>query len=207
MKPIDLSKIEYSIITPDTSPEADKPYKIYMGPGPWGNHFRNNMEIYNALERYSGCHVSFHCEDPIALEQYRGKPTHEQRRPPTCEVEAVEFALNLITKFGIFGRICNISTFDSAELVRKYSKALVMAEVMSEHLMYNLNNSQEIVFPPLRSSYDSQKLCVYFKNYRGFPDCITHITPAFIKWAKVNLPEDVMDQVLNKNPLRFTSRW
>lgn len=207
MKPVDLAKIEYTIITPDSSPSGNKPYKIYMGPGPWGNHFRSNMEIYNALEKYAGKSVTFHCEDPIALEQYRGKQTHEQRRPPTCEVEAVEFALNLITKFGISGRVCNVSTFDSAELIRKYTKASVMAEVMSEHLMHNLNTSSEVVFPPLRSAYDNQKLCGYLKSYRGFPDCVTHITPAFLKWAKSNLSEEVIGQVLISNPARFAGRW
>ena len=57
----------------------------------------------------AAANVSFHCEDPVLLEQHRGEPTHERRRPPACEISATQFALADDRKVRTDGANCAIT--------------------------------------------------------------------------------------------------
>ena len=70
------------------------------------------------IARYRGCNVSFHCEDPILLEQHKGEALHERRRPAAAEVSATEFALQLIERYELVGKLCHFSTRDGLEKIR-----------------------------------------------------------------------------------------
>src|SRR5579885_30739 len=83
----------YAGIGPNTRPLSFAvPYKVYMGPSVGDLFFTTLEQLDRTLAQYRGANVSFHCEDPVLLEQHRGEPTHERRRPPVCEISATQFA-------------------------------------------------------------------------------------------------------------------
>ena len=59
--------------------------------------------------RYQGQAVSFHCEDPILLQKHQHAATHEERRPAECELSATRFALAMIEKYRLTGKLCHYS--------------------------------------------------------------------------------------------------
>src|SRR5262245_20140375 len=84
----------YAGVGPGTRPLTRVvPYKAYMGPSVGHLFFTSLEQLDQTLAAYHGQAVSFHCEDPVLLERHRGAPTHEQRRPPECELSATRFAL------------------------------------------------------------------------------------------------------------------
>src|SRR5271165_2445224 len=73
----------YAGIGPGTQPLTRKvPYKAYMGPSVGDLFFSTLEELDRTLSFYTGQAVSFHCEDPILLEENKHAATHEWRRPP-----------------------------------------------------------------------------------------------------------------------------
>ena len=73
----------YAGIGPNTNPLARHvPYKAFMGPSVGDLFFASQAQLEDAIAKYRGRNVSFHCEDPAILEASKGAPTHEQRRPP-----------------------------------------------------------------------------------------------------------------------------
>ena len=130
----------YGGVGPGTRPLSRKvPYKAYMGPSVGELYFRNLEDLDRTLGAYVGQAVSFHCEDPILLEQHRGAPTHEARRPPECELSATRFALAMIEKYRLTGKLCHYSVGEGLPLIRaaKAKGVPVSAEVTPHHVFFD----------------------------------------------------------------------
>ena len=109
----------YAGIGPETRPLSfPVPYKVYMGHSVGDLFFTTLEQLDRALARYQGCNVSFHCEDPLLLEEHKGAPTHEHRRPAECEVSATRFALAMIEKHQLRGKLCHYSVGEGLPLIK-----------------------------------------------------------------------------------------
>lgn len=157
----------YAGIGPDTEPFSNKvPYKAFMGPSIGDLYFENNQQLDQTLNRYKGCSVSFHCEDPELLQKYSSQSTHETRRPRECEIEAVKVALDLIQKHQLTGKICHVSTLEALDIIRKAKEdgVNVFAEVTPHHLFFNEsmlnreNHKSLQMNPPIRTNKDCLEL-------------------------------------------------
>jgi dihydroorotase len=157
----------YAGIGPGTRPLSFAvPYKVYMGPSVGDLFFTTLEELDQTLSRYRGCNVSFHCEDPVLLSAHRDEPTHERRRPPACEISATRFALTMIEKYDLTGKLCHYSVGEGLPLIREArSKGLkVTCEVTPHHLFFDEtgitdeNRGQMQMNPPLRRPSDRRAL-------------------------------------------------
>jgi dihydroorotase len=153
----------YAGIGPGTRPlERHVPYKAYMGPSVGSLFFRNLAELEETLAPYLGRSVSFHCEDPELLDRHQSAATHEDRRPPECEVSATRFAIAMIEKYGLAGKLCHYSVAEGLPLIRQArARGLtVTAEVTPHHVFFDASaltdtNRQAMQMnPPLRSAAD-----------------------------------------------------
>ncbi len=153
----------YAGIGPGTKPlQRVVPYKAYMGPSVGHLFFRTLDELDRTLAHYTGQAVSFHCEDPELLEKHLGAATHEARRPPECELSATRFALAMIEKHRLTGKLCHYSVEEGLPLIRaaKQRGLAVTAEVTPHHLYFDtsvldVSNSQAMQMnPPLRTPRD-----------------------------------------------------
>lgn len=153
----------YAGIGPGTRPlRRAVPYKAYMGPSVGDLFFRTLEELEQTLTFYQGQNVSFHCEDPVLLDQHRAAPTHEQRRPAECELSATRFALGLVKKYSLTGKLCHYSVKEGLPLIRaaKAKGLPVTAEVTPHHLYFDTasitdqNRAWMQMNPPLRSPAD-----------------------------------------------------
>ncbi len=163
----------YAGIGPGTRPlERRVPYKAYMGPSVGDLFFRTLDELDQTLAHYRGQAVSFHCEDPILLEQHRQALTHELRRPPECELSATRFALHLIEKYGLVGKLCHYSVGEGVPLIRdaKRKGLPVTAEVTPHHLFFDTamitdaNRAWMQMNPPLRSPADREAMLAALRD-------------------------------------------
>ncbi|MBP6060395.1 MAG: amidohydrolase family protein [Candidatus Pacebacteria bacterium] len=154
----------YAGIGNNTKPLSKKvPYKVFMGHSIGELFFTNQEDLEKAIAKYSGENVSFHCEDPKQLEENKNASTHEARRPASAEISAVDFALYLIEKYKINGKICHASTI---EAVRKITEAKnrgvnVTVEITPHHLFFdetmpNLNKKDLQVNPPIRQTKENR---------------------------------------------------
>jgi dihydroorotase len=117
-----------------------------------------------ALEKYQGQCVSFHCEDPKLLEEHTTAPTHEAKRPREAEISAVDFALMLIEKYNLSGKICHASTTEAIEKISaaKARGVSVSVEVTPHHLYFDetmftdTNHLSLQVNPPIRQSKENR---------------------------------------------------
>lgn len=153
----------YAGIGPDTYPlELHVPYKAYMGPSVGDLFFTSQAQLEAAIARYQGCNVSFHCEDPEILNASRGAATHEQRRPPDAEIVATTFALQMIERYDLRGKLCHYSTREGLRQIvaAKQRGVRVTAEVTPHHLFFDTSMLTEAnhkalqMNPPLRSPED-----------------------------------------------------
>ena len=153
----------YAGIGPGTRPLTKPvPYKVYMGPSVGELYFKTLRDLDETLAAYRGQAVSFHCEDPELLDQHRTAPTHEQRRPPECEVSATAFALQMIEKYDLTGKLCHYSVEAGIPLIRaaKARGLRVTAEVTPHHLYFDESHITESnrglmqMNPPLRAAHD-----------------------------------------------------
>lgn len=153
----------YAGIGPGTLPlSSPVPYKAYMGPSVGDLFFTTLEQLDDTLSHYRGCNVSFHCEDPILLESHKDRPTHEERRPPKCEISATQFALQMIEKYDLTGKLCHYSVQEGLPLIRAArEKGLrVTCEVTPHHLYFDTsrltdeNRGWMQMNPPLRSPED-----------------------------------------------------
>jgi dihydroorotase len=153
----------YAGIGPGTKPLARKvPYKAYMGPSVGELYFTSLEQLEEALANYAGQALSFHCEDPVLLEQHKGAPTHEERRPPVCELSATRFALAMIEKYRLVGKLCHYSVGEGLPLIRsaKAKGLSVTAEVTPHHVFFDTaqitpaNRPWMQMNPPLRAPAD-----------------------------------------------------
>ncbi|MCH7687937.1 MAG: amidohydrolase family protein [Planctomycetes bacterium] len=153
----------YAGIGPETKPlSCSVPYKAYMGPSVGDLFFTSLEQLDETLARYRGCNVSFHCEDPELLEAHKDAATHESRRPPECEISATRFALQMIEKYNLTGKLCHYSVGEGLPLIRAARKKglQVTCEVTPHHLYYDTsditdeNRKLMQMNPPLRSHED-----------------------------------------------------
>lgn len=153
----------YAGIGPDTSPLARHvPYKAFMGPSVGDLFFASQQQLENVIANYRGKNVSFHCEDPEILRESKGAPTHEQRRPARAEITATAFALYLIEKYELIGKLCHYSTGEGLKLIAeaKSRGVRVTAEATPHHLFFDdtmLTDENRLLLqmnPPLRSPAD-----------------------------------------------------
>lgn len=157
----------YAGIGKDTQPLLESvPYKVFMGPSVGGLFFQSREELEKVLAQYRGCSVSFHCEDPEILEKNKNESTHEKRRPKEAEMSAIDFALLMIKKYDLQGKICHCSTREGIEKIKeaKASKVNVLAEVSPHHLYFDSemltdeNRKWMQMNPPLRTKEDREYL-------------------------------------------------
>jgi len=115
------------------------PYKAYMGHSVGDLFFTTLEQLDTTLAAYRGCDVSFHCEDPILLESNKGAATHEQRRPAECEISATRFALTMIEKYDLTGKLCHYSVGEGLPLIREARRRglRVTCEVTPHHLYFD----------------------------------------------------------------------
>jgi dihydroorotase len=153
----------YAGIGPGTNPLARHvPYKAFMGPSVGDLFFASQEELEAVIARYRGRNVSFHCEDPAILRESAGAATHEQRRPARAEITATEFALYLIERYELVGKLCHYSTKDGlAKIVAAKARGVrVTAEATPHHLFFDetmLTDANRLwlqMNPPLRSRED-----------------------------------------------------
>lgn len=153
----------YAGIGPGTRPLSKPvPYKAYMGPSVGELYFKTLQSLDETLAAYRGQAVSFHCEDPELMDQHQSAPTHEQRRPPECEVSATAFALRMIEKYDLTGKLCHYSVEAGIPMIReaKARGLKVTAEVTPHHLYYDetditdANRGLMQMNPPLRAPHD-----------------------------------------------------
>jgi dihydroorotase len=153
----------YAGVGPGTRPlERHVPYKAYMGPSVGELYFRTLEELEQTLAHYRSKAVSFHCEDPVLLDKHKSAPTHESRRPPECELSATRFALAMIEKYGLAGKLCHYSVGEGLQLIRDAKKKglPVTAEVTPHHVFFDTamitdkNRPWMQMNPPLRSPAD-----------------------------------------------------
>ncbi|HZT82297.1 MAG TPA: amidohydrolase family protein [Gemmataceae bacterium] len=153
----------YAGIGPGTRPlSRHVPYKAYMGPSVGELFFHSLEELDATLAHYRGRPVSFHCEDPVLLGRHKGAATHEARRPPECELSATRFALAMVEKHGLAGKLCHYSVGEGLPLIRaaKAAGLPVTAEVTPHHVYFDTamltdaNRPWMQMNPPLRSPAD-----------------------------------------------------
>jgi dihydroorotase len=153
----------YAGIGPDTRPLTRQvPYKAFMGPSVGDLFFASQQQLEDAIAHYRGRNVSFHCEDPEILQAHKSATTHEARRPAIAEIAATEFALYLIEKYALQGKLCHYSTGDGLKKIAaaKARGVRVTAEVTPHHLYFDdamLTDANRLALqmnPPLRSSTD-----------------------------------------------------
>jgi dihydroorotase len=163
----------YAGIGPQTRPLSfPAPYKVYMGHSVGDLFFTTLEQLDETLARYRGCDVSFHCEDPVLLEAHKQAPRHELRRPPECELSATRFALAMIEKYNLRGKLCHYSVGEGLPLIRAArAKGLhVTCEVTPHHLYYSTdditpqNRGWMQMNPPLRSDPDRQAMLAALRD-------------------------------------------
>ncbi|PIR96212.1 MAG: amidohydrolase [Candidatus Doudnabacteria bacterium CG10_big_fil_rev_8_21_14_0_10_42_18] len=140
------------------------PYKVFMGPSVGDLFFKSQKELEEAIKKYEGQYVSFHCEDPEILLQSKNFGTHEAKRPAEAEILAVEFAIELIKKYNLRGKICHASTKESLELITRAKKqdVSVTMEVAPHHLYFDAGRlghetlSALRVNPPIRQTEENR---------------------------------------------------
>jgi dihydroorotase len=169
----------YAGIGPDTHPlTRHVPYKAFMGPSVGDLFFASQEELESVMARYRGRNVSFHCEDPAILRESAGANTHEQRRPAHAEVTATEFALYLIERYELVGKLCHYSTKDGLVkiIAAKARGVAVTAEATPHHLFFDdtmLTEQNRLLLqmnPPLRSRED--RLALIEALRAGFVDYV-----------------------------------
>jgi dihydroorotase len=157
----------YAGIGPGTRPlSRHVPYKAYMGPSVGDLYFRSLDDLDKTLSHYRGKPVSFHCEDPLLLEKHKTAPTHELRRPAECELSATRFALAMIEKHELQGKLCHYSVGEGLPLIRaaKAKGLPVTAEVTPHHVFFDTamiddrNRPWMQMNPPLRGPSDREAM-------------------------------------------------
>ncbi len=163
----------YAGIGPETEPlTRHVPYKAFMGPSVGDLFFASQQQLEGQIAKYRGRNVSFHCEDPEILLASKGEPTHEQRRPARAEITATEFALYLIEKYELQGKLCHYSTGHGLKLIAeaKARGVTVTAEVTPHHLFFDdsmLTDENRLALqmnPPLRGTSDRLALIEALRN-------------------------------------------
>ncbi len=139
------------------------PYKVFMGKSVGDLFFENFDELDKSLEKYSSQNISFHCEDPSMLLANKNQLTHQSQRPPEAEISAVDFALQMIEKYQLTGKICHASTIESIKKIVTAKKRgiKVTVEVAPHHLYFDEEILRSV--PIYRPSPDAHKWARYMQ--------------------------------------------
>ncbi len=157
----------YAGIGPETKPLAYKvPYKVYMGPSIGELFFKDTQTLDQTLKNYKNQWVSFHCEDPEILDQYKSESTHIERRPVLAEVVATKDALHFIEKYDLQGKLCHYSSGEGLRLIReaRLRGVKVFIEVTPQHLYFDAEelDERDATFfqmnPPIRHRKDKEEM-------------------------------------------------
>lgn len=157
----------YAGVGPGTRPLLRHvPYKAYMGPSVGDLFFRSLGELDQTLVHYQGRWVSFHCEDPVLLERHKGAATHEEQRPVECELSAARFAIEMVRRHRLVGKLCHFSVGEGLESIRtaKAEGLPLTAEVTPHHVFFDTsmltdaNRPWMRMNPPLRSPSDRRAM-------------------------------------------------
>jgi dihydroorotase len=157
----------YAGIGPHTSPLKKKvPYKVFMGPSIGELFFTSGEELEKVIAKYKGENVSFHCEDPVMLEENKNKLNHEDKRPEIAEISAIDFAIELIGKYKLTAKICHASTKEGIEkLLEAKKRGLnITIETTPHHLYFdettiksaNMSRIKFQVNPPIRHTLENR---------------------------------------------------
>jgi dihydroorotase len=134
----------YVGIGPKTKPLIKRkvPYKVYMSKSVGDLFFESFEDLEKVLSKYEGQSVSFHCEDPKILQNSSGEKSHELRRPSLAELTAVDFALKMIEKYQLIGKVCHISTVEALQKIIQAKKGglNVSVEISPHHLFFDQSN-------------------------------------------------------------------
>lgn len=170
----------YAGIGPHTKPlSKNVPYKVFMGPSVGELFFSSKKELEKTIKFYKGQNVSFHCEDPKILEKCASSSTHENKRPKEAEILAIDFALYLIEKYKIIGKICHCSTMEGIQKIINAKKrgVNVTVEITPHHLFFDETLFDEKshtllqVNPPIRQTVEN-RLCLITALKNGDIDYI-----------------------------------
>ncbi len=163
----------YAGIGPETRPLSYAvPYKVYMGPSIGELFFKDLDTLDETLKHYENQTVSFHCEDPVLLENHKHLQHHHEKRPVVAEVVATKDALSMIEKYKLNGKLCHYSSGEGLRLIREARSrgAKVKIEVTPQHLYYGIEELAEARWksyqmnPPIRSTSDRDALMSALKN-------------------------------------------
>jgi dihydroorotase len=161
--PVDV--LLYGILTPSSKPLSfGAPYKAFTSKSVGDTFFSELSDLEEVVKKYQGQNISFHCEDPKIIRQNQNQLTHEKQRPEEAEIQAIEFVLNLIEKYGIKGKICHCSTIEGLEKIMnaKNRGIRVTIEVTPHHLYFDgtmLNESNRKLLqvnPPIRENRENR---------------------------------------------------
>lgn len=227
----------YAGIGPTTNPLSKRvPYKAFMGPSVGDLFFKDHASLDQALSRYKGLDVSFHCEDPDILEQHKHAATHGLRRPAVAEVLATHQALELIEKYQLIGKLCHYSSGEGLKAVREFRKrgGKVEIEVTPQHLFFNessLPKGLEFWYqmnPPIRPKQDQEAMLDAFikgeieylatdhaphtdeekhKGTSGMPGLDTYGLLVGWLWKDIGVSPKLLANTCSRNPGIFTSRF
>ena len=227
----------YAGIGPGTLPLSKPvPYKAYMGPSVGDLFFSTLEQLEETISNYQGQCVSFHCEDPELLDVHKNADTHEQQRPPECELSATDFALRMIEKYNLVGKLCHYSVGEGLTLIQEArEKGLpVTCEVTPHHLYYDTSDITEEnrgwmqMNPPLRSEADKVAMLNGLRDglldylatdhaphtleekaqgVSGQPHLDTY--GAFVTWlmAEQNFTPQRIAEVCSENPGKFVNPY
>ena len=195
---------------------------------------REALEI--ALEKYKGQNVTFHCEDPEVLEECKSGLTHESRRPAKAEILAIDFALELIERYNLTGKISHCSAIEGIKKIMdaKTRGINVSVEVTPHHLYFDEtmlgdNRKKFQVNPPIRQSKEN-RLALIAALKSGDIDYLatdhaphtmeekekgisglTHLDTygSFIAWLtkEHNFTPQEIERVCSQNPANFLNQF
>jgi dihydroorotase len=172
----------YGLITKNSAPWADIPYKLYLDASSSGVAFSDWKDVTAALERYKGCRVFFHAEDPEILAGAPNTGPRWKTRPPEAENAAVAKILDLTAKLGLRSHICHVSTKDAVQLIEDFNREAhpgVTCEATPHHLYFSVDEAGVVYAagsneapdfsnlesnPPLRSEQDRRFLIDALKS-------------------------------------------
>ncbi len=155
----------YAGIGSKTAPLNKKvPYKVFMGPSVGELFFTGSEDLEKAVAKYHGQNASFHCEDPKILEENSKASSHESKRPKEAEISAVDFAIELIEKYDLTGKICHCSTTQGMQKIieAKARGVKISVEVTPHHLYFDetmIKDFKRVEFqvnPPIRQTKENR---------------------------------------------------
>lgn len=163
--------LPYAGIGPSTNPLSFLvPYKVYMGHSVGDLFFSDEATLFQSLKNYTNQFVSFHCEDPVILENQKNQESHFLRRPIQAEIKATQTAIELARRFNLKAKLCHYSSAEGLELIKAAKKTgvLLATEVTPQHLYFSqeeiekLENVEAInefqMNPPIRNHYNRDLL-------------------------------------------------